>query len=135
MTLVVDASVAVRWFVDGPYQRQARSVRHADDDLIAPTLLMAEAGNALWQLIRAGQVSRENATAALALLTSGTPHLLSIPPLLPRALALATELDYPVYDCVYLALAEQHDARVVTADRRFAGRGAGHGVVWIEYLG
>jgi predicted nucleic acid-binding protein len=135
MTLVVDASVAVRWFVDGPFQDEARGLRHVDDDLIAPTLMLAETGNTLWQLVRADQASREDAVAALALLASRTPQLLEVPPLLPRAIVLATELDHPVDDCIYLALAEQQDARVITADRRFADRGARHSVLWIEALG
>ncbi|MGH8901759.1 MAG: type II toxin-antitoxin system VapC family toxin [Egibacteraceae bacterium] len=134
MTLVIDASVAVRWFVDGPYQDQARSLRHADVDFFAPTLLIAEAANVMWQLARAGQVSRPDAGKVLALLASGTPELFRVPPLIRRAFALAMELDHSVYDCIYLALAEEHHARVVTADRRFAHRGAGHGVVWIEDL-
>ncbi len=36
-----------------------------------------------------------------------------------RALELALELRHPVYDCVYLALAERLDRKLITADRRF----------------
>lgn len=89
----------------------------------------------MWQLVSAGQVVKEDARAMLALLSSGVPELVRIPRLVPRAFALAVELAHPVSDCVYLALAEQRDARVVTADRRFADRGGGYGVVWIEDLG
>jgi predicted nucleic acid-binding protein len=32
---------------------------------------------------------------------------------------LAVDLDHPVYDCFYLALAVQEQYPVVTADRRF----------------
>jgi len=32
--------------------------------------------------------------------------------------------DHPVYDCVYLALAEHEDATFVTADRRLVERAA-----------
>lgn len=39
-------------------------------------------------------------------------------PLAPRAAALARELDHPVYDCFYLALAEAEGAALITADRR-----------------
>ena len=40
-------------------------------------------------------------------------------PLLPAALDLAMSLDQTVYDCLYLALAEQRNSVMVTADRRF----------------
>ncbi|HSA82594.1 MAG TPA: type II toxin-antitoxin system VapC family toxin [Geminicoccaceae bacterium] len=41
-------------------------------------------------------------------------------PLGPRAAALARELDHPIYDCLYLAQAEEK-ATMVTADRRLVG--------------
>jgi predicted nucleic acid-binding protein len=34
-----------------------------------------------------------------------------------RALEVAGRLDHPVYDCLYLALAEAHGAGLATADR------------------
>ena len=40
-------------------------------------------------------------------------------PLLPAALDVAIAVDHSLYDCLYLALAEAEDCRVVTADRRF----------------
>jgi predicted nucleic acid-binding protein len=39
--------------------------------------------------------------------------------LVPAASRLARDLDHPVYDCVYLALAMQEERPVITADRRF----------------
>jgi len=35
-----------------------------------------------------------------------------------RALELAIELDHPIYDCFYLALAERERCPLVTADKR-----------------
>lgn len=43
------------------------------------------------------------------------------------ALALAQELDHPVYDCLYLALVEREKRPLVTADRRF------HSIVLSKY--
>jgi predicted nucleic acid-binding protein len=39
-----------------------------------------------------------------------------------RAVELALDLDRPVYDCFYLALAEAEKVRLVTADRRLQNR-------------
>jgi predicted nucleic acid-binding protein len=39
---------------------------------------------------------------------------------------IALELEQPVYDCFYLAAAMQKDTHVVTADRRFPEKVAGH---------
>ena len=44
---------------------------------------------------------------------------MSIEPHMRRALQLATQLDHPVCDCLYLALAEHLDTQVITDDRRF----------------
>jgi predicted nucleic acid-binding protein len=42
-----------------------------------------------------------------------------------RALELAIALDHPVYDCLYLALAERMGVGMVSADRRFLRAMAG----------
>ena len=39
--------------------------------------------------------------------------------LIDDAVRLAIALNHPVYDCIYLALAQQVGANVVTADKRF----------------
>ena len=43
----------------------------------------------------------------------------------PEGVALARELDHPVYDCFYLALAEREGVQLLTADARLIGRLAG----------
>jgi predicted nucleic acid-binding protein len=42
--------------------------------------------------------------------------------LAPRAVAIAGQLDHPVYDCLYLALAEAEQADLFTADTRLIGK-------------
>lgn len=39
-----------------------------------------------------------------------------------RAVAIAGELDHPVYGCLYVTLAEARQARLVTADARLLGK-------------
>jgi predicted nucleic acid-binding protein len=48
--------------------------------------------------------------------------LVAMPPVARRASALARELDHPVYDCFYLALAEREDVPLVTGDGRLVGK-------------
>lgn len=43
----------------------------------------------------------------------------SMKQLMAAAARLANDLDHPVYDCMYLALALQEQRPVITADRRF----------------
>ena len=54
MTLVVDASVAIKWFVEESRSDAARAVLTSGESLVAPDLVVPEACNAaastsLWQ--------------------------------------------------------------------------------------
>jgi predicted nucleic acid-binding protein len=116
--IVVDASVALKWVLDEPESEAAAALR--DHELIAPALWLAEAANALWRHARIGDISGDKAAAFFSELLKAPVASLPIEPYLERALELAMEIGHPVYDCIYLALALQHQTHVVTADRRFA---------------
>lgn len=122
MTWIVDASVAVKWVVPEVLSVQADRLLATGDDLLAPDLLLVEAANALWSKVTRGELSGVKARRALGLLRESGLDLRPTGPLLDRALALAQRLRHPVYDCVYLALAERERARFVTADARFVVR-------------
>ena len=113
---VVDASVAVKWVVRESGSDQARSLSSARLD--APDLLLIECANILWKKVRIGDLTRREASSCLTLLLSGPLILTDSVGLLASALELSCELQHPVYDCVYLALAIQRDVPLLTADRR-----------------
>lgn len=80
----------------------------------------AKAGNALWALCRRGDIAKADFTEAIGVLkTAPVAVPVSMRQLAASAGRLAVDLDHPVYDCVYLALAVQEQYPVVTADRRF----------------
>jgi predicted nucleic acid-binding protein len=120
--LVVDASVAVKWVVPELLSDEAAQLLAGDEDLIAPDLLEVEAANALWKKTMRRELSGREADRALGLLHESGLVLRPTRPLLPRAAAIARRLSHPVYDCVYLALAETERAPLVTADERLASR-------------
>ncbi len=122
MSIVIDASVALKWVFDEPGTEAALVLR--ESQLIAPTLWLAEAANALWRHVRLGEITAEEALAWMTELGNAPVASLAIEPHVARALKLATEIDHPVYDCVYLALALHYDTHVVTDDRRFAAAAA-----------
>lgn len=121
MTLVVDANVAVKWFVKQPDSVKARVIADSDDALLAPDFIIAEVGSALWRHVKVKEISLDDAIEAVADLL---PHLLteivSSTPLSAAALRMAAALDHSVYDCLYAALALERRATFVTDDRRFA---------------
>jgi predicted nucleic acid-binding protein len=122
VTLVVDASVAAKWFLDEPQHEEARALITSGDDLVAPEFLLLEVANILWKKIRRSEVDLPTAQANLKALRRGEPEFVDSRLLMARALDLADELEHPIYDCLYLALARAEKAQVVTADQRFHKR-------------
>ena len=122
MTWVVDASIALKWVIPEVLSDRADRVRDGENDILAPDLLLVDVANALWKKTTAGEVTPRDADEAFDLVTGSGIHLHSTVPLLPRAMQMARRLVHPVYDCVYLALAEREHAAVVTADQRLLRR-------------
>jgi predicted nucleic acid-binding protein len=122
MTVVVDASVAVKWVIPEVLSTEADALRDRAEHLLAPELLLPEAANALWKKLTRGELRAAEAAQALELLMGSGLDLRPSAPLLGRALDLARRLRHPVYDCVYLALAEREGATLVTADQRLLAR-------------
>ncbi len=116
MTIVVDASVAAKWILPEAGSSAAAALRQQDSELIAPSLLAAEIGNAIWKAARRGNVSTSEALTGIEAALIWFETLIPIEELRVRALALAIELGHPIYDCFYLALAERENAPLVTAD-------------------
>jgi predicted nucleic acid-binding protein len=122
MNVVVDASVAIKWFVPEPLSNEAERLLEGADTLFAPDFLLIEFSNIIWKKVGLGELGRGDGDAALAALRSGPVDLVAATPLVERALHLAHEIEHPLYDCLYLATAEAVAATVATADRRFFDR-------------
>jgi predicted nucleic acid-binding protein len=114
-TLVIDASVAVKWVVEEDGTPQALALR-GRAKLIAPELLMAECANILWKKVRRRELSKDEAVLAARILQAADIELLSTRSLLETATRIAIELDHPAYDCLYIAQAVEAGCRFVTAD-------------------
>ncbi|HXJ93431.1 MAG TPA: type II toxin-antitoxin system VapC family toxin [Terriglobia bacterium] len=117
-TLVIDASIAVKWVVEEAGTAEAVALRRRSK-LIAPELLVAECANILWKKSRRDELSMDEAFLAARLLQAGDIEFLPTHHLLEAATRIAVELDHPAYDCLYLALAIERDCRLVTADEHF----------------
>ncbi|MBV8443947.1 MAG: type II toxin-antitoxin system VapC family toxin [Hyphomicrobiales bacterium] len=120
MTLVVGASVAVKWLVDELDHEAAQRLLDTDERLVAPDFLIVEAGNVLWRKVRRGELVAEQAITGVRELPTYFELLGRSAPFVPRAVAIAAQINHPVYDRLYLACAEQFEAPLVTADAQFA---------------
>src|SRR5581483_3182765 len=128
-TCILDASVAVKLFLDQPLRDEARALLAGLDDspplrVAAPDLLYAECANVLWKYARIGYPVAE-AAAHLEDLRALPIAITPTYDLAPEALRIAAALDVSVYDACYLALASILGWGLVTADERLVRRVAG----------
>ena len=127
---VFDASVVVKWYLaEDPLAAQALEVRLAFEGA-APTLILAEAANALWRYVRLNRMDIDDVCEGVAVIGEGL-RLTSDADLIDAAQRLSARLDHPVYDCLYLALAQRLDAPLVTADRKLAEKAQAVGLAAI----
>ncbi|MBI4538354.1 MAG: type II toxin-antitoxin system VapC family toxin [Gemmatimonadetes bacterium] len=137
--LVVDASTGLKLILPEPGSElvAGRIEREARDGttLLVPDLFWIEAANALWKRTRRRGRERLSTFEAEERLT----HLLHSPfrteslrPLAAVALLIALDTGLTAYDGAYLALAEQRDTVMLTADRRLAEQIAG--TVWARRI-
>lgn len=123
-TVVVDASIAVKWLLQERYSHEAdEMLAFWENDrtrVTGPHLLPVEVSNALYKRSELGDISLATAVqleaefleSAIELVQSASLHL--------RAISLAAQLQQnAVYDAHYLALAESLDCDLWTADQRF----------------
>ncbi len=118
MSVVVDASVAVKWFVEEPLWQQATWLVERREPLYAPDLIFAEVTNAAWKMVRRNHIDRAQASTMVAAVGDPLSRVFPSSRLRDRALQIALALDHPAYDCLYLACAELAGAVLVTADER-----------------
>ena len=123
--LVVDASVALKWVIDEPGSDAAAALHGSS--LSAPDLMPVECANVLWVKARKRELDPEEALERIALLVDAPVALVPGMELIDSAARLALEIDHPVYDCLYLALALRSRVPLVTADRKLVAAVRRHG--------
>lgn len=136
MKLTVDASVVVKWYVSETHSEEARLLLGHRLERFAPDFVLVELANIFWKKARLGEIGdaqayfRELPRIRQAVVLSSSADLIE------RAADIAARIDHPVYDCLYLACAEETGSTLITADRRLLDRVADRGFdVDIQYIG
>jgi predicted nucleic acid-binding protein len=127
--IVVDASIAAKWYLNEPGSDQAAAFLTSEALLIAPSLIRIEVNGAILRRYREGKLSLERAREACELwdadLAAGTLRLVPDETLIVPARAIAFQIRHAIQDCLYLAAAVEADrVRLVTADPTFHARAA-----------
>lgn len=119
MKCVVDASVAVKWYVPEIHSAQAERLLDQANELHAPDLIVPEVGSILWKKFRRGELTERQGRMIVEafLIVSVLKHPTT--PLLKPAFEGALRAAQTVYDWTYLALAVSLNCQMVTADEKF----------------
>ena len=130
---VVDTSAVMRLYIpDGPLpkglERFFRLAERGDASIVAPDLLLAEAGQVLHKKRRLGLLTGEEARALLEAILLLPIETMSHRRFVERASELAESGGTTVYDSLFLAVAENYDAVLFTADTKLARKAQELGV-------
>ena len=117
---VLDASVVAAGFFPEEHSPKARRLLAGLHDFAAPDLLYAETANVIWKRHGKGELDDAEARALMADLLTLPIRIVPTKDLVTPALELALCMRRTVYDCLYLALAVESRAVLVTGDRKFA---------------
>lgn len=116
---VVDASVAAKWYLPEAESTQATALLVSGNILSAPGLIYTEVANVFWKRVQRGELETAQARLFLLDFLSSPLVIENSPLLLEGAWNIAIRHNRSVYDSLYLALADDLGATLVTADRRF----------------
>ncbi len=120
---VIDASVALKWYLeDEEYSLKAMGLleRYVSDDLdiIAPFLLEYEVINGLIIAQKRGRVENKKVITAVDGFMDLEIKMKSLSGLYSKVLHFCSVYKCSAYDAAYLALADNEDIPIVTADER-----------------
>src|SRR6266480_56613 len=120
--VIVDSSVAVKWFVNEVLSTEAHRVlseyQAGSISLLAPDLINAELGNIVWKKQRFQGLLAADGEAIVRAFRALPFTFVSTAELLEDAYRLAVSHGRSVYDALYLALTIRENCRFVTADEK-----------------
>ncbi len=120
---VVDASVAAKWLLPAAGEDLVDQANHLlrshiqrELHLVAPDLIRAEIGNVLWKAVRTRRTTRAAARQSLQYFQELALEIIPADVLLAPAFEIAATYDRSFYDSLYVALALDIGADLITAD-------------------
>ena len=119
----VDASVAVKWFLDdesdGPAAlRLLDRLATGEICIVVPSLFYNEVANALHMALRRGRADLGVVLRAVEFLKSLNLTVIGINQTLTSCLSIAQRYEVSFYDAAYLAAAEATNATLISCDKK-----------------
>lgn len=122
--MVLDASVAAKFFFHEAGSRAALALRVSGARFIAPDLIYAEMASIAAKHVRRRDVAYAAARRVQPALRQLLDETVALKDLSEAAFDLAAIYGFSAYDGAYLALARGRGLAVITADVRFARKAA-----------
>jgi predicted nucleic acid-binding protein len=119
MNYVVDASVAVKWYVPEAHSAEAERLLDPMLHLSSPELVLPEFGQIIWKKVRRGELSERAGQRIIKAFDKAGVTLHAHSSVFIAAYTGAILTGQTVYDWTYLALAVALDCELVTADKSF----------------
>jgi predicted nucleic acid-binding protein len=120
--LVVDSSVAVKWFVLEPLHEEALALLDEGEMLVAPAIVLAEVANALWRKVRRGQATPNQVIDSINEIEAAITLRPVDAAMTKQAFDIAYRVGHSIYDCMFLACSLSEEATLVTADAKFVAK-------------
>jgi predicted nucleic acid-binding protein len=132
--MIIDASVAAKWLLKDETDAEAAQALRIGRRCIAPDLLLLEVANSCIKRLQRGLISVEHASRLIVAIPDLVEELVPFAELIIPAGQIAAQLIHPIYDCVYLALAQRDRLPLITVDQRLIEAGNRLGTVKVIHL-
>lgn len=120
---VLDSCIVAKWYINEPDALLARKLLSKNEVFSAPSIIISEVISAFSRFFVGGK-GTETAVSALTdwqlSLSEGTLRIVDQEFFYQDALELAIKTENAFHDCLYLALAQRENRRLITADKKFA---------------
>lgn len=137
-SIVLDTSVAMKWFFKEPYEKEALLLRDAFREglcfLFAPDLIYPEFTNTVWKRVNFYNLSPEEGVQIVRTFQRVPLEIVASKDLLEEAFSIAVQHKCTVYDALFLALSNERSCQIITADKKFyeAVSVTFSNIIWIE---
>lgn len=119
MKYVIDASVAIKWYISEIYENEAVSLLGGKNRLHVPELILSEFANTIWLIVRRGTLTQAEGEQIISDFLKQKWTIHSQKTYIDSAYKGAVSSNQTVYDWTYLALAVSLSCGMVTADEKF----------------
>jgi predicted nucleic acid-binding protein len=135
--VVVDASVAAKWFLQEEGTNYASQILEQYDYLVAPELIRIEVLSAITKAVRTNRIELKEAQRHCqswkSVVEKGLVTMIPDNFHLENATKLSFELVHSIQDCLYLAAAKESSAPLATLDKKMRQKAEACGIETIDF--